>query len=231
VRPPTAAELVASGVPLDKASKEVERLKTDEARKAETRRVATDARTLARRRLNLTVAAHRDVLVESVRPPVSDLVDKARPFAAVLEEFAPDYPPAVLMRKATPEQVEAFQKADELEARFGAVMAAWRASFKAAANTAGAFDVRDVGAEHRFWANPGAVSNPALNGTALNRRGYPVVPQPTVLTVAREPEEAGFRLAALSEVEAVFTKGRADLVRAERERVRRDLRPGIRSLS
>jgi hypothetical protein len=153
------------------------------------------------------VEAHRDELVLSLRPIVTELVDEARPHAAELAPFHPTYHPGDLMHKASPAQLLAFQDAAELEGKFGALIAAWRASFKTHSKTPGSFDVRDVGMEHRFWSAPEHVANPLLNGTRRTRSGAQASIRPTVLGAASEPDSAGFRLATISEL--------ADLVKAE----------------
>jgi hypothetical protein len=67
-------------------------------------------------------------------------------------------------------------------------------------------DVREVPQVQHFWAAPEHVRNDRLNGTRLNQRGYPVSIEPTILGVAAEPAEAGFRLATLGELAASYAQ-------------------------
>ena len=201
---PTPEALVASGVPLDKATDESERLAREAELLAETYRVARGAQDQCRRAVNRAVVAHRDELVLGIRPLVTAIIEEARPHASELEPFAPEYAAAALMRRASAKQLKAFQKADELEAKFGVLISAWRASFKAHAKRAGAFDVREVDQSRWYWENPAIVGNDALNGQRRNRYGVTIRIQPTVLGVASEPAEAGFRLATLDELEEIY---------------------------
>lgn len=213
---PGPAELVAAGVPLEEATDESDRIAEEARRREETQKLAVSARNVARRTLSRLVAEQRFALVLGVRPLVTALVDEARPHAGELAQFAPGYDPGAIVRKATPKQLKAFQAAEELERKFGAIMAAWRASFKAAARRGGhagdrgpaGFDLRWVEQAYRYWGAPEWVKNPRLNGTHKNQRGYEVPIQPTVLGVASEPEEAGFRLAAVDELHELHEAAR-----------------------
>jgi len=205
---PTAAELAASGLTLDQATEEHARLTAEMARRKEALDAARPALGIARHRLSRLVAEHRDGLIVGVRPLVEAMIEKARPLAAELAPFAPKYDADAVVRRATPKQLKAYQAAAELEARFGTVMAAWRASFTASNKLGGlpspsqvpGFDFRWVDQVHRYWERPEHVANPRLNGTYLNRSGYPVNIEPTILGLACESAEAGFRLATLHEL-------------------------------
>lgn len=210
---PTASELVADGTPLDEAASKVEELTVEARRLAEKHRVASEALWLARRRINEAVAQHRDgLIVECARPVVTALVEQARPLADLLTEFAPEYAPQSIVRNASPDQIEAWRAAQALELELGAVLAAWRRSMKTNRRTGGqaspaklfpAFDGRWVPEAYHFWTVPEHVTDPKLGGRALDARGRVVRIRPTVLGVAAEPPEAGFRLAAEYELKAI----------------------------
>lgn len=227
-KPPTAAQLAASGLSLDKATAEHERLTMEMARRKSVLDSASPAIRLARGRLSRLVAEQRDDLIVGIRPTLTALVDEARPLAHELAAFAPKYDAEAIARKATPKQLKAFQNAVELETKFGALMAAWRSSFKAANAPGGfaspskvpGFDVRWVDQVHRYWERPEHVANPRLNGTYLGKRGYPVAIEPTVLSVACEPEAAGLRLCTVRELKDAFETERLAKVEEARALVR-----------
>jgi hypothetical protein len=202
VEVPGVAELVASGTPLEKAYAEVERIATAEAKKAEQREDVEKAAELVRTGISRAVREDREGLILSLRPVVAELIEEARPHAATLEPFAPGYSAADVTHRGEPRHLKAFQAAAELERTFGACMAAWRSSYQSDAiyqhpSTQG---LREVAPVHCYFANPGAVRDEALAGRKLNRRGYPMAPAPTVLNVAREDAEVGFRLGTTPEI-------------------------------
>jgi hypothetical protein len=218
----TASELVTGGMPLAKAQAEAAKTGAKAADRVELRRIAKDGRDGARFVLNRVMEAHRDELVLGIRPLVTDLIDQGRPHAEVLRDFAPNYAAADMLHNGTPEHLLAYQESVELERRFGLLMAAWRASFRAESSRSRVrFDVREVAQVHHFWANPEFVMNDRLNGTHLNKRGLPTAIEPTVLGCASEPSEAGFRLATLGELAAIFAEqqGGAPRTKAEAKRL------------
>jgi hypothetical protein len=201
----TASTLMAEGTALAKAQAEAARMAEKAAVVAEAGKLAKDARDGARFNLNRVMAAHRDELVLGIRPLVRAVIDKARPYAERLARFAPGYAPGDVVRHGDADDLAAWQAAQEVEKEFGILMAAWRGSFQGEASRPGArVDVREVDQAHHFWARPELVALDALNGTRLNRSGHPVRIQPGVLSVAAESPEAGFRLATLGELRAIF---------------------------
>jgi hypothetical protein len=209
---PTAAQMVAEGVALKDVGVEAQKLADEAARLEETHRVARAAQHVARRTLSRLVAEQRDALIVGARTVVRALVDEARPHAEALAPFAPKYDAGAIVRRAEQKQIKAWREAEELERRFGSIMAAWRSSFKAT-NARGSFaspskvsgfDVRWMDQVHRYWERPEVVGNPRLNGTHLGRRGYPLAIEPTVLGVASEPAEAGFRLCTMRELKELY---------------------------
>jgi hypothetical protein len=217
-----ASELVTGGMPLAKAQAEAAKSAAKAADRVELREIAKAGRDGARFVLNRVVGAHRDELVLGIRPLVTDLIDQGRPHAEVLAEFAPNYAAADLLHRGTPDHMVAYQEAVELERRFGLLMAAWRASFRAeSARSRGRVDVREVAQARWFWANPEFVMNDRLNGTHLNKHGIPTAIEPTVLGCASEPAEAGFRLATLGELAVIFAEehGGAPRTKAEAKRL------------
>jgi hypothetical protein len=203
---PTPSKLVAAGVPLDKAQAEHEKKKAEAAGKEELRRVAEEGRHGVRFMLNRRVIEHRDALVMQLRPLIDDVVRRSRPLAETLAPFAPGYTPGDVVRRGDAKALKAWQDAEVLEQEFGVLIAAWRASLKAATalGQPGWIDVREVPDAALYWTRPEVVTNPALNGEKLNRSGHPVKIAPTILGVAAEPEEAGFRLATVEELRAIF---------------------------
>lgn len=227
---PTTAELAASGLSLEQATEERARLAEEAERRREAHEAARPALAIARDRLSRLVAERRDELIVGIRPLLTALVDEARPYAETLAPFAPKHDAGAIVRRGKPEHLKAYQAAAELETRFGAVMAAWRASFQASTRQGGlpspskvpGFDPREVDQAHRFWERPELVANERLNGTHLNPYGRPTPIEPTVLSVANEPAEAGFRLATLRELRDVSEAGRlARLAEAQEQLARR----------
>lgn len=211
----TPHELVAAGVELARAQDEAERMASEAARLEELRSIGASGADGARMVVNRTMGQYGDELILALRPIVTALVDSARPHAVVLAEFAPGYGAGDIVHQGQPKHLKAFQAVVEIERRFGTCMAAWRASFTEGARRSG-LDLREVKPVHQFWASPERVRDESLNGTKLNRRGYPVTIQPTVLCVASEDEAAGFRLASVAEMIEIFaamSQGHADHVR------------------
>lgn len=237
---PSVTALAAGGMGLAEASAEHERLKAEMARISEAAANARPAIQGAQLRLSLAAATTRDELIVGARPVLAALVDAARPLAETLAPFAPEYKAEAIVRGASPAQLKAYQKAQEMEAVFGTVVAAWRASFKATVNLGNGghpsparvanFDYRWVPQGHRFWENPGRVREPRLSGTYLNGYGREVSVQPTVLAVACEDAEAVFRLATVHELAEVYyaTNAQAAADKAARDGEARRL--GMRAL-
>jgi hypothetical protein len=212
---PSPASLVADGTPLDKVGKEHERRVAKERQKAELRKTAQEARSLARRTVSIRVAQEREGLIRALNPIVVALIEEARPLAELLAPFAPKYEAGTIVRKASMEQVEAWRASEELERKFGVCMAAWRAGFGATTRLGGhkspahmpGFDVRNVNQAHYYWEWPERVLNPRLNGTYYAaHRGAPSTIQPTVLSVACERPECGFRLATVREMADLYPR-------------------------
>lgn len=202
VEVPDVAELVARGTPLKDAYPEAERMATAEAKKAEQRADMKKAIALVRDRISRAVREGRESLILSLRPVVAELIEEARPLAATLEPFAPGYSAADVMHQGEPRHLKAFQAAAELERKFGACMAAWRSSYQsdAAYQHPSTQGLREIAPVHCYFANPGAVRDEALAGRKLNCHGYLMAPAPTVLNVAREDAEVGFRLGTTPEI-------------------------------
>lgn len=222
VEPPKAPDLVAEGMPLDEAQAEVARLTAEETKKAEARKIVRSGLELARANANRAVDhGGGEALILNLRPVVDALVENARPLASQLQEFAPKYDAGSIVRRANTKQIAAWRKAEELEGIFGDCMAAWRGQFKAGTKEirSTGFDVRWVEQVHYYWERPEYVGNPRLNGTHLTGHGYPIAIQPTLLGVASEPEEAGFRLISRGELAEVYQATQMAKVKAERERV------------
>ncbi len=182
---PSAAELVAGGMDLDKATKEVARLQKKADDEAEGRRVVATARGLARRDLSRLVGLGRDDVIVAMRPTVDAIIAEARPLAQVLERFAPKYAAGDVAYQATPDELVAWQAAVELERRFGACIAYWRAAWKSA-TTRGGYNGLDGEAAQvpyvlRYWRHPELVTDPALDGSRRKRYGAPADLKPTVL--------------------------------------------------
>lgn len=205
---PTAAELASRGMDLTKAQAEADRLAHEQGKLAELHRIGRLAAEAARSQLNDAVVRHREELMLSLRPLMDALVDKARPHADTLAEFAPGYGAGDIVNRGDDKTLKAYQEAANLEREFGTLIAAWRSSFSDAKKAAHLFDYRWVAPVHQYFARPELVRNTALNGTKLNPRGYPVEIQPTILALASESPEVGFRLATIAELKAVFEEQR-----------------------
>jgi len=235
-RVPAPAELVASGTPLNKVGKAHDLLATQERKNEELRETASKARSLPRRKVSRLMAEERDNLILALRPIVTALVEEARPLAEELAPFAPKYDAGTIVRRASLEQIEAWRKAEELERKFGACMAAWRAAFQAT-STLGChasparvpdFDPRWVDQANYYWTWPERVREPRLNGTYYGQyRTAPSTIQPTVLSVACERPECGFRLATVREMAELYYERNAA---ARAEKANRERRFGARAI-
>jgi hypothetical protein len=115
----TPAELIAAGMPLEKAQAEAAKSTKKAAELEALHRSAREGRDGARFNLNRTVAAHRDELVLGIRPLVTSLVDEARPHAETLAPFAPTYSPGDILSRGDAASLEAWQAAQELERMSG----------------------------------------------------------------------------------------------------------------
>jgi hypothetical protein len=215
---PKPARLVSEGLSLEEATATVQKAESEAARWAESRDIVTTARDIARTRLNRLVKEHRDDLIVGARPVVDAIIEQARPLSATLADFAPDYPPAALVRKGNAKQLTAYQKSEELEGKFGTIMAAHRASMKAAGRGGQPHCdlIRGARPVDKFWANPGLVVSNRLNGTRRNQFGKLVAIQPRVLSVAAEDPEAGFRLASVQDLIEVEKAARHAVVEEHR---------------
>lgn len=229
---PGTAELAAKGLTLERAAEENARLAAEMAGRKEKQDAARPAVALARGDLSRLVAEQRDNIVIGVRPLLTSIIDEARPLAETLAPYAPKYDPGAIVRNATPKHLKAYQESAELEIKFGSIMAAWRSSFGTSnmpCNSASApanFDVRWVDQVHRYFDAPELVQNPRLNGTQMDERGRLTNIQPTVLGVACESPEAGFRLATLWELKDAYDSAS----KAAFEAARRERRYGVRSI-
>ncbi len=227
---PSLSALIASGVAPDKAQKEREKLMVAARQAEELRKATWKAYGAACRKVSILVAEERDTLIHGLRPITTALIEKARPLAETLAPFAPKYDAGTIVRHASMEQVEAWREAEELERQFGACLAAWRAAFnscivhgghKSPARVEG-FDHRDVEQAHYYWTWPERVLEPRLNGTYYGNpnSSFPSRINPTVLAVACERPECGFRLATMTEVAEIFyaANEEARIERDHRER-------------
>jgi hypothetical protein len=201
-----ASAMVRDGLPLKEAMDRTKALDGEAARATEARAVVELALAGATAQFNLIVDGAREELVVGLRPVLDAIVDECRPHAATLADYTPNYSANALLSSGTEAHLKAFQKAKVLEAKFGALMSYWRNAF--AKQTAVAmsmpFDYRWVRPVHQFFTNPSAVLNDKLAGRELNRRGYPVEINPTVLAVASESPDVGFRLATVADLRQVW---------------------------
>ncbi len=219
-RVPPKSELLANGVSLDKVTAESARLEAEARELRELHDAAWKAQALVMRQVSILVAQEREGLMLALRPIVTALVEQARPLAEELEPFAPKYSTGDIIRRATAGQIEAWRKAEEAEARFGAVLSAWRNAFNATARLGGhsspaqvaGFDPRWVDQAHYFWACPERVAEPRLNGTwYAPNASRPSAIRPTLLGVACERPDAGFRLALVRELSELYRTGERDV--------------------
>lgn len=211
---------------LEDASQEAARLAQEAGRLETMHREGAASRDGARFAMNRAVAAYAEDLILDLRPHLAAIVEKARPHAKVLARFAPSYSAGDMLHRATPKELKAYQASVEIERRFGALLALWRACFKTLKESPAysRFDTRWVEQVHMFFANPEAAQDDALAGRKLNRSGYPVAIQPTALAVASEHPDVGFRLATVEELMALFKADNPGV----QVRPRQPGRPGIR---
>lgn len=229
---PALASLIADGADPEKAQKERDRLLLARQKSEELRGAMRSASFVGIRRLNQAVRQDRDEMILGVRPLVTELVERARPLAELLGPFAPRYDAGAIVRNATMEQVEAWRESEELERRFGAILAYWRSAFQTSARSTEArmsshvrgFDPRWAPQASYYWTWPERVLNPRLNGTYhAPFRTAPSIIRPTILSVACERPECGFRLATLNEVADTYYEANPQ-ARAERDNRQRRVR-------
>lgn len=201
----TAEQFLAEGMDPIKAQAKASKLAEEADALEKAQRIARAGVGGAQFNLNRAIVPHRDELIVGIRPLVTAVIDRARLHAEQLARFAPAYAPGDIVRRGTPDDLLAWQAAQEIEKEFGLLISAWRSSFRGEASQPGArVDVREVPEAAHFWAHPELVTNPALNGTKLNRFGNVVAINPDVLNVAAESPEAVFQLATLGELRAIF---------------------------
>jgi hypothetical protein len=202
---PHAATLAASeGLTLPKAYARVEELERERERLTELQRIGQTALDSARAQLTLAVVEHRDEMMLSLWPVMTRLIKEARPLAEVLRPFMPNLSANAIVNEGEPKHLKAFQKAVALEKAFGSCMGAWRSSFQEARQVPYAFDVRHMNEAYHVFTHPDRVRNDLLAGRARNKRGYVMAPQVTILALASEGDDIGFRPALVSEVEDLF---------------------------
>jgi hypothetical protein len=212
---PSPDALLAGGISMADALKEHAKLQTQAAKADELHELGRRGRVRAASRLTHIVGEYRPELILSLRPHMTALVEKASPLAAALTDFAPSYDAAAVARRGTPELLVKWQEADALERVFGKLCAAWRVSFNASSQlNRGGFDVRNIEESHHYWERPELVGNDRLNGTFHNRHGYRPSIEPTLLGVAAEPAEAGFRLVTNDECRVIYDEAHRARVEA-----------------
>jgi hypothetical protein len=217
----TSAEslMTGEGMALVKAQAEHRKQAEKAAKWTEARLIGQGEAAAARLNLNRVMAAHRDELILSIRPLVSALVEQARPEAETLARIHPNFAPGDIVHQGGPEHLLAFQAATVLERTFGLLVSAWRYSLREENyRSQGRVDVADVPQASLYWSNPGAVACDRLNGTRMNRFGQLTKIEPTLLLVASEPAEAGFRLASIPELIEVHAEFHATPIDREKAR-------------
>ena len=118
---------------------------------------------------------------------------------------------AAVVAKATAKELRAYQAVMALQARFDVIHKAWTGSYMTPArvrvvgevsNAKGQFSwqAMDMGKEFFYWDEPALVGNPRLNGQMLSRTGRPAPVSTSLLLIAAEPEDAGYRLATFDDL-------------------------------
>lgn len=223
-----AEQLIAAGMNPDEAidREDASRRAVEQHTKAQAAASAAASNLTAS--IPAAVAKNADAIVEgSIRDKVNALLAEVRPHVAKLAEFGPtdkvrkanfsSTPIDVLaeyqgfnandiIRRATPEQLKAFQACIEAESQFATVVALW-------------LRVLQHGEERGYqmnstpqytggiavWAHPEKVPFLTIRGQAKGTNELGPWPTPlNLLTVASQPEEAGFRLASLREISAAY---------------------------
>jgi hypothetical protein len=213
---PSRTKLLANGVSVDKVSEEYARLDAEARELLELHKAIGEAKSVVARHASILFAQERGNLILAMRPIVTALIDAARPLAESLAPFAPKYDAGAIVRRASTKQVKDWREAEELEAVFGACLAAWRSAWNASTTLGGhpspeqvrGFDTRWVDQAHYYWSWPDRVLEPRLNGTYYAPyRQSPSVIRPTLLAVACERPECGFRLATVAEMAEMYRTG------------------------
>jgi hypothetical protein len=174
--------------------------------------VLVTARSFKADRLNRAVVEHLDDLVLATRPVVTALVEEARPLVPKLDRFARGGHKAEdIVAKATAPELRAYQAIMTLQARLDAIHAAWAKVYMSPARVSRTGEVSytpgvpgwhasETRREHFYWTEPRLVGNPRCNGQALSRSGAQAPISKSLLLVAAEPAEAGFRLAVMDDL-------------------------------
>lgn len=174
--------------------------------------VLVSARAFKAAALNRAVEDNLEALVLAARPTVTEIVEEARPLVPKLDRFARGgYAAEQIVAKATAAELRAYQNVMALQVRFAAIHKAYVGSYATPARVSRVGEVShtpgvmgwsamDLNPAHFYWAEVALVANPRCNGQALTRTGRPAPPSTSLLLIAAEPAEAGFRLATYSEL-------------------------------
>lgn len=172
---------------------------------ADAHRLIRDTREAALvRLLPQVILEQRDNIIEGpIREKVAALIDEARSHAEALASYAPTFDGGHVAAHGTPKQLKAYQAAVALQATYDALVSVYRALVtpKAAGNVYSPH----IGGEGA-WEHPEAV--PAEH-RGKHRRQDPHhddrTPAPSsVLLIASQPAEAGYRLASIRELHEAY---------------------------
>lgn len=209
--PVNPARLVDQGTDPAEAVAEAERRHARIAAWRRERDALIGARSMKAAALNRAVDENLEDLVLAARPVVTEIVEAARPLVPKLARFAPAYEPERIVAGATAAELRAYQGVMALQVRLDAIHKAWTGSYVTPARVARTYEVShspavfgwsaaELGREHYYWTEPSLVRNPRCNGTALSRSGRPLPPSTSLLLIAAEAAEAGYRLATFPEL-------------------------------
>lgn len=120
-----------------------ERAEEEAERLDELRRETAEAARIADLHVKHYIAAHRsELIVGPLREAVDVTLERARAVAKVLKRFAPTFPEKDIIRRAKPNELEAWRESRDLDASFQAYVTAWFATWKSATSGMGSTQVR-----------------------------------------------------------------------------------------
>lgn len=209
--PTSSARLVDQGYAPADALAEVDRQVAAVAEWRREQGVLIDARSRRAHDLNRVVDTHLEDLVLAARPTVTEIVEDARPHVEKLARFGPAFDANVIVARATAAELKSFQTVTGLQLRLDAIHKAWSGGYMTPARISSTYELSynpaefgwsadAVAREHYYWENAGLVREPRLNGRALSRSGRPLPPSTSLLLIAAEDPECGYRLAVLPEI-------------------------------
>lgn len=220
IRPDLVAwqRLARGDDPIDIAAEELEAERMD-AIITRAEKVVSDAGTMVGlHMLRQRVGDGEQIITGPLRAKVAGLVEAARAHARALAQYAPGYDPAEILA-GPPAAIKAYNAASALQDDYDVLLDLWRA-FVTPANGATLQVIRSVAAPaaEAAWERPELVAED-VRGRHLRSERTEDNRAPgtaSLLAIAAQPTEAGYRLLSNAELVALFERHEAQLVDEER---------------